>query len=315
MPSALEADQVPPVTALPARPRLSLGRRRQETAEVSDAARAQNWSRWQRVVAYGVLGIGALVMIIPFAWMFATSLSRTANQAMPRIPTFWPSDISDFNYRVASANLPLVQFYLNSIFTVTAVTIGYLFFSSLAGYVFAKGRFPGRGLLFILFLTTLFVPFPVIMIPLYLEMKDLGLNNSLAGLVIPFLVGGFGIFLMRQAMVSIPDDLVDAARIDGAGEFRIYRTVMLPLVKPALAALAVISVLWRWNDVLWPILVNSERDLYTVTQGLAMAGRQQGIYTGVAMATAAMAIIPVLLAYIVFQRWIIRGVAMTGVKG
>ena len=135
-----------------------------------------------------------------------------------------------FNYTVASGNLPLVQFYANSIITVTAVTLGYLFFSSLVGYVFAKGRFPFRGPLFLLFLTTLFVPFPMQMIPLYLQMKDMGLNNSLAGLVVPFLVGGFGIFLMRQAMMSIPDDLVDAARLDGASEFRIFRTVMLPLV-------------------------------------------------------------------------------------
>jgi multiple sugar transport system permease protein len=216
---------------------------------------------------------------------------------------------------VASANLPLVQFYANTVITVTAVTLGYLFFSSLAGYVFAKGRFPFRGPLFLLFLMTLFIPFPMQMIPLYLLIKDLGLSNSLAGLVVPFLVGGFGIFFMRQAMQSIPDDLVDAARLDGAREFRIYRTIMLPLCGPALVTLAVISVLWRWNDVLWPLLVNSKRELYTVTQGLAIAGRDQGIFTGVAMATAGMAILPVLIAYIIFQRWIIRGIATTGTRG
>lgn len=273
------------------------------------------WGVRHHLVAYLVLGIGALTMILPFLWMFGTSLSRQANRSMPRVPTFWPADPSDFNYTVASSNLPLFQFYFNSVVTVAAVTLGYLFFSSLVGYVFAKGRFPLRGPLFLLFLTTLFIPFPVLMIPLYLEIKSLGLSNSLAGLVAPFLVGGFGIFLMRQAMQSIPDDLVDAARLDGAGEFHIYRTVMLPLVRPALAALAVISVLWRWNDVLWPILVNSDRNLYTVTQGLASAGRDSGIYTGVAMATASMAILPVIIAYIVFQRWIIRGIATTGTRG
>ena len=273
------------------------------------------WSRRRQAGAYSILIFGALVFIVPFVWMFTTSLSRKANQGLPRIPTFWPSDPSDFNYMVASANLPLVQFYSNTLITVTAVTLGYLFFSSLAGYVFAKGRFPFRGPLFLLFLMTLFIPFPMQMIPLYLLIKDLGLSNSLAGLVVPFLVGGFGIFFMRQAMQSIPDDLVDAARLDGAGEFKIYRTVMLPLVGPALVTLAVISVLWRWNDVLWPLLVNSKRELYTVTQGLAIAGRDQGIFTGVAMATAAMAILPVLIAYIIFQRWIIRGIATTGTRG
>ena len=273
------------------------------------------WSMRRQATAYAILIGGALVFIIPFWWMFATSLSRRANSGMPRVPTFWPADPSDFNYMVASANLPLLRFYFNSFVTVLAVTLGYLFFSSLAGYVFAKGRFPGRGLLFLVFLTTLFIPFPMQMIPLYLLVKDLGLNNTLAGLVVPFLVGGFGIFLMRQAMLSIPDDLVDAARLDGASEFKIYRTVMLPLVKPTLITLAIISILWRWNDILWPLLVNSDRNLYTVTQGLALAGRTDGLRAGVAMATAAMAIFPVIVAYIIFQRWIIRGIATTGTRG
>jgi multiple sugar transport system permease protein len=273
------------------------------------------WSMRRQATAYAILIGGALVFIIPFWWMFATSLSRRANSGMPRVPTFWPADPSDFNYMVASANLPLLRFYFNSFVTVLAVTLGYLFFSSLAGYVFAKGRFPGRGLLFLVFLTTLFIPFPMQMIPLYLLVKDLGLNNTLAGLVVPFLVGGFGIFLMRQAMLSIPDDLVDAARLDGASEFKIYRTVMLPLVKPTLITIAIISILWRWNDILWPLLVNSDRNLYTVTQGLALAGRTDGLRAGVAMATAAMAIFPVIVAYIIFQRWIIRGIATTGTRG
>jgi multiple sugar transport system permease protein len=295
---------------------MTLLRRPWRTGVASDSGQGGvRWSARRQLGAYAILISGALVFIIPFVWMFTTSLSRKANQGMPRIPRFWPPDPSEFNYMVASTNLPLVQFYLNSIITVTAVTLGYLFFCSLAGYVFAKGRFPGRGFLFLLFLTTLFVPFPMIMIPLYLEIRDLGLNNSLAGLVVPFLVGGFGIFFMRQAMQSVPDDLVDAARLDGAGEFRIYRTVMLPLCGPALVTLAVISILWRWNDVLWPILVNSERGLYTVTQGLAIAGRSQGIYVGVAMATAALAIFPVIVAYVIFQRWIIRGIATTGTRG
>lgn len=273
------------------------------------------WSPRRQLAAYTILIGGAMVFIVPFVWMFTTSLSRKANQGLPRIPTFWPADPSDFNYMVASANMPVLRFYANSLITVTAVTLGYLFFSSLAGYVFAKGRFPGRGLLFLVFLSTLFIPFPIQMIPLYLLVKDLDLNNTLAGLVVPFLVGGFGIFFMRQAMQSVPDDLVDAARLDGAGEFRIYRTVMLPLCGPALVTLAIISVLWRWNDVLWPLLVNSDRNLYTVTQGLAIAGRDQGIFVGVAMATAAMAILPVIIAYAIFQRWIIRGIATTGTRG
>jgi multiple sugar transport system permease protein len=261
------------------------------------------------------LVLGALGMLVPFLWMLATSLSRKANVSMPRTPSFWPPDPSFFNYHVASANLPVGHFYLNSLFVVGATTIGYLFFSSLAGYAFAKGRFPGKSVLFILFLSTLFIPFETRMIPLYLFMNDLGLTNTYAALILPFLAGGFGTFLMRQTMSAIPDELIEAARIDGASEFRIFLQIVLPLCKPTLATLAILNVIWRWNDVLWPLLVTSDRKLFTVTQGLAMAGRSQGIYTGVALATAVMAILPVVVAYLFLQRYVIRSVASTGVKG
>jgi multiple sugar transport system permease protein len=268
-----------------------------------------------QVVILLVLYIGAFVMILPFVWMLTTSLSRQANFSMPQVPTLWPPDRTLFNYEVASVNMPIFRYYLNSIVVVSASTVGYLFFSSLTGYAFAKGRFRFRTPLFVAFLCTLMIPFETRMIPLYGLMSDLGLNDTLAALVLPFLVGGFGTFLMRQHIASIPDDLIDAARQDGAGEFLIYRKIVLPLCKPMLAALAIVNILWRWNDVLWPLLVISNRDLYTVTQGLAMAGREAGILTGVALATATLAVLPVILVYLVLQRWIIRGVATSGLKG
>jgi multiple sugar transport system permease protein len=271
--------------------------------------------RAQQALIFTLLALGAVAMIVPFEWMLATSLSRSANIAMPRIPRLWPADASLFNYQVAAANLPLVRFYLNSIFVTTACTVGYLFFSSLTGYAFAKGRFAGKSFLFILVLTTLMIPFEIRMIPLYLLMRSLRLSDSYPALILPFLTGGFGTFLMRQYITSIPDDLVDAARVDGASEFSIYARVVLPLCGPPLAALAVFSALWRWNDVLWPLLVISNRDLYTVTLGLAIAGRSSGIYTGVALATAAMAILPLVVLYLVLQRFIIRGIMLTGLKG
>jgi ABC-type glycerol-3-phosphate transport system permease component len=132
---------------------------------------------------------------------------------------------------------------------------------------------------------------------------------------LPFIVGGFGTFLMRQYMTSIPDDLVDAARVDGASEFAIYSRIVLPLCGPPLAALTVFNALWRWNDVLWPLLVISNRDLYTVTLGLAVAGRSSGIFTGVALATAALAVLPLIVLYLIMQRYIIRGIMLTGLKG
>lgn len=271
--------------------------------------------RLQQVALLVILIAGSFAMLLPFIWMFATSFSRSANVAMPRIPRLWPSDPSLFNYVVASTNLPILRYYLNSFIVAGLTTVGYLFFSSITGYAFAKGRFPGKSFFFIILLATMMIPFEVRMIPLYFLMNRLNLNDTLAALILPFLTGGFGTFLMRQYISTIPDDLVDAARVDGAHEFTIFWKIILPLCGPVLAALAVLTALWRWNDVLWPLMVITDRKLYTVTLGLAVAGRVQGIYTGVALASAALAIIPIIIWYLLMQRYIIRGITMTGLKG
>lgn len=275
----------------------------------------RNVRRLQQIIIFIILAIGTVAMIAPFEWMLATSFSRSANIAMPRIPSFWPADPSFFNYKVAITNLPLVRYYLNSIIVTGVSTLGYLFFSSLTGYAFAKGRFVGKSILFLILLTTLMIPFEIRMIPMYLLMRQLHLSDSYAALILPFITGGFGTFLMRQYISAIPDELIDAARVDGANELTIYARVVLPLCGPALAALTVLSALWRWNDVLWPLLVISDRNLYTITYGLAIAGRSQGIFTGVALATSAIAILPLMILYLFLQRYIIRGIMLTGLKG
>jgi ABC-type glycerol-3-phosphate transport system permease component len=234
---------------------------------------------------------------------------------MPRTPSLWPPDPSLFNYKIATDNLPIIHLYANSLIVVGATTIGYLFFCSIAGYAFAKGRFPGKTVLFMAFLATLFIPFETRMIPLYLFMGQLHLTNTYWALILPFLAGGFGTFLMRQTIASIPDELIEAARIDGASEFRIFIQIILPLCKATLATLAIINVIWRWNDVLWPLLVISDPHKYTVTLGLAFEGKSQGTYTGVALATATIAIMPVLFAFVMLQRRIISGITMGGIKG
>ena len=278
-------------------------------------ASKQNTTRAEQAGIFIVLSIGAVAMLVPFIWMVSTSFSRNANIAMPRIPTLFPDDPSIFNYRVAVSNLPILRYYLNSFIVTTITTLGYLFLSSLAGYAFAKGRFPGKTILFLTLLSTLMIPFEIRMIPLYFLMRTLHLNDSLSALILPFLAGGFGTFLMRQYISTIPDDLVDAARVDGANEFIIFWKIVLPLCGPVLAALAVLTAIWRWNDVLWPLLVISDRKWYTVTLGLAIAGRSQGIFTGVALANASLAIIPIILFYLLLQRYIIKGITMTGLKG
>lgn len=271
---------------------------------------------WRSQGGMGVaLWVGAFFMLVPFVWMLTTSLSRKADVSMPRTPSFWPPDPSLFNYRIATDNLPIIRLYLNSLIVVGATTAGYLFFCSMAGYAFAKGRFPLKAPLFIVFLATLFIPFETRMIPLYLFMGQLHLTNTYFALILPFLAGGFGTFLMRQTIAGIPDELVDAARIDGASEFRIFWFIILPLCKPTLATLAILNIIWRWNDVLWPLLVTSDSNLYTVTQGLALEGHSEGTYTGVALATAVLAIAPVIVAYLFLQRYVIRSVASSGIKG
>lgn len=275
----------------------------------------QRTQRLRQIIIWVILSLGALAMIVPFEWMIATSFSRLANQSMPRLPRLWPVDPSLFNYQVAITNLPLVRYYLNSLFVTAVSTAGYLFFSALTGYVFAKGRFIGKPVLFVILLMTLMVPFEVRMIPLYLFMRQVNLTDTYWALILPFISGGFGMFLMRQYMSTIPDDLVDAARVDGAHEFDIFWRVVLPLCGPPLAALAVLNALWRWNDVLWPLMVISDRNLFTVTLGLATAARSQGILTGVALANTTLAILPIAVLYLVLQRYIIRGIAYSGLKG
>ena len=271
--------------------------------------------RFKQLVILFILTVGAIAMIVPFEWMLATSLSRSANFAMPRIVRLFPADPSLFNYQVAVTNIPIVTLYINSFIVTALTTLGYLFLSSLTGYAFAKGDFPGKSILFIIILMSLMIPFEVRMIPLYLFMSNIGLRNTLAALILPFLAGGFGVFLMRQYISTIPNELVDAARVDGASEFTIFLRIIMPLCGPPLAALAVITALWRWNDLIWPLLIISDRNLYTVTLGIAVAGRSQGTYTGVALANAALAIIPIAIVYLLLQRYIIKGIALTGLKG
>src|SRR5579859_229517 len=271
--------------------------------------------RWRQIIILVILTIGAITMIVPFEWMLATSLSRSANSAMPRIPTLWPADPSFFNYKISITSLPIATYYLNSLIVTSSATLGLLLFSSMAGYAFAKGRFPGKSVLFVILLTTLMIPFEMRMVPMYLEMRDLHLNDNLLALILPFIAGGFGTFLMRQYMTSIPDELLDAARMDGANEFVIFSQIVLPLCGPVLAALTVLSVLWRWNDVLWPLLVIDNNKLYTVTLGLAVEGRSQGTLTGVVLANTTLAILPIVLIYILLQRFIVRGIMLSGLKG
>jgi multiple sugar transport system permease protein len=268
-----------------------------------------------RIVLYAGLMLGALVTLVPFVWTILTSFKTTAE--ITRIqPTFLPQAWTFQAYLTifTDPKLPLARFYLNSVF-VTAARVGItLFTSSLAGYIFAKYRFWGRSVAFAMILGQLMIPFQVVMIPAYLILVNLGLVDSLWGLIIPSMVDAFGIFLMRQFVESFPNDLIDAARMDGASEFGIYWRIVLPQMGSALAALGIFTFIAVWNDFLWPLVVITTHEKRTLPLLLFWYNSQHSTRYDLTMAASVLVMLPLLLMYVVFQRWIVRSVALTGFK-
>jgi len=267
-------------------------------------------------IKYAVLVVGAVLMLLPFEWMVVASL-MAPNEIMARPLVWLPASLQFQNYARLAEAIPLGRMYLNSLIVTTAITVGILVSSSLAGYGFAKFEFPGRDVLFLLVLATIMIPFFVFLIPVFYLVSQLDWVDTYQGLIVPHIVTAFGIFLMRQYMLSLPDELLDAARIDGASEFAIYRRIVLPLVGPALGALAILAFVYQWNAFLWPLVIIRSGDLATIPIGLnslrVYASQPEVINLQMAGATAA--IIPVLAVFAVFQRWFVQGIAMTGLKG
>jgi multiple sugar transport system permease protein len=256
----------------------------------------------------------AAVMLLPLAWMLVTSIETLAeSRHFP--PTIVPSGIHWENYPNALDAAPFGRFFANSlVVTLTAVAAN-LVLCSLAGYAFARLRFFGRDVIFIVLLATLMVPFQVTMIPTFLIVQHLGLVNTLGALIAPNLVTPFGIFLLRQFFRTLPVDLEEAARIDGCSRLGVLFRVVMPLSMPALATLGIVTFLWTWNDFLWPLIAISSTDQSTVQLGLAsFQGAHQTRWT-LLMAANVVALAPMLLVFIVAQRWFVQSLAATGVKG
>jgi alpha-1,4-digalacturonate transport system permease protein len=210
--------------------------------------------------------------------------------------------------------LPWDQFYINSIAIALIAVVVTVFINLLCGYTFAKYRFPGRDILFLLLISTLMIPIQVIMVPEFFIVSKLGWVNSWWGVLVPRAAEAFGLFMVRQFMVSIPDELIEAARLDGAGEFTIFRKVVLPLSWPVVAVLTIFTFMWRWNDFAWPLVVLQERSSYTVPLGLSlMKGQYYTDWTGM-MGMSLLSIIPMLLVFVFFQRYFVQGIASTGMK-
>lgn len=263
---------------------------------------------------YLLLAAGAFVMVFPFVWMINASL-MTAGEIQLRPPVWLPAEPQFNNYAELPEKIPIARLYFNSLFTSGLIVAGVLLSSSLAGFAFAKYRFPGRELLFYLILATMMIPFFVTLIPVFFIVRQLGWIDTYQGLVVPGLTSAYGIFLMRQFMVTVPDELIDAARIDGASEPRIWWRIVVPLVKPALATLGTFTFIGAWNSFLWPLLVINSRDLMTLPLGINSMKSLYADNTNLLMAGTAVAVLPMLLVFIVLQRYFIQGIALTGLKG
>jgi multiple sugar transport system permease protein len=266
------------------------------------------------ILFYALVSAGAAVMILPMVWMVTTSLKDQAE--VFSVPINWlPLPLHLDNYSRAYAFVPWVQYYFNSFFVAISHVVLTLTFSGLAGFGFAKYRFPGRTICFWIVLSTLMIPFQVIMVPLFIVTRQLGWLNSYAGLIIPGAVSAFGIFLMRQFLQTLPDDLFSAARIDGASEWGLFWRIALPLARPALATLAIFTFTGSWDSLLWPLIVTTKVQLRTLPLGLALFNSEYGNdYTGLMAATTA-ATIPVILLFVLLQKQFVQGIVMTGLKG
>jgi multiple sugar transport system permease protein len=267
-----------------------------------------------RIALHVVLLGGLVVMVGPFVWMLLSSFKPEAEiRAEP--PTFLPQHGTTASYDVLLNRLDFPTYFTNSVVVAVVTTLGNLLFCSAAGYALAKLSFPGKRALFVVVLGTIMVPSVVTMVPLFVLSSNLGLVNSLAGLILPFLAQAFGVFLMRQFIVSIPNDLIEAARIDGASELRIYWQIILPLCRPALATLGILTFLASWNNFLWPLVAATTEDKYTLPVALALCsiGQNQTRYD-LLLAGSVVIVLPVLIVFLVLQRHFVRGIATTGLK-
>ena len=266
------------------------------------------------VLLHAGLVLGALIALLPMLWMISASL-MPAGQASSYPPRLIPERVTFEHYTALFTRLDLGRYLLNSTLVALTVTGVSLVINSMAGYAMAKLRFRGRERVQRLLMAGLVVPVQVTMLPLFLLMKQLGLVNSYAGVIIPSLASIFGIFLIRQYTLALPDELLDAARIDGASEGRIYRSIVLPVIRPILATLAIWTFLTTWNDFMWPLIVLSDESRYTLPVALASLVGEHVQDTELMMAGSVLTVLPVLLVFLFLQRYYVEGVMRGSVKG
>ena len=263
---------------------------------------------------YGILSVALVAVAAPFLWMVLGSF-KTTTELRQSPPTWWPETATLDNYTQLFSRLDFGTYFLNSTVVAAVVTIGNLLFCSMLGYALAMLEFRGKKVLFTLVMGTLLIPGVVTFVPLFVLVANAGLIDSLPGLFLPFLVAPFGVFLMRQFILGLPRDLLDAGRVDGAGELKIFARIILPLCGPALATLGILTFLGSWNNFLWPLVVAQTEDTYTLPVALALYAKGQNATDyGLLLAGATVVVIPVLAVFLAFQRKVIEGIATTGIK-
>ena len=256
----------------------------------------------------------AIVALFPLYWLVTTAL--TPSSAAIRVPpSLIPAEPTLENFARLFTQAPVVAWALNSLIIATAIMAGHVVFDSMAGYAFAKKRFPGKNLLFVLIVSSLMIPVHVTLVPRFILVSEIGLVNNPLGVILPSIADVFGIFLMRQFISSLPSELEDAARVDGASEWQVFWRVVMPLSRPAVATVAIFSFVGAWNAFLWPLIVLSRRELLTLPVGVATLQQEFTQNIGMVMAGAAVGAVPMIVLFLVFQRYFLEGVRVGGLKG
>lgn len=288
-------------------------------SQIDTQSLSSNTSEFQRLrrgllFNYLILGAGAILMVVPFIWMVSTSFKPQA-ETVSFPPRLFPINPTISNYIDVFDRANMGRLYWNTIYLSVIKTIFNIYTSALLGYIFGKFVFRGRDIIFYVLLSTWIIPFEVYLIPLYLMTVQVGWADQYVALIVPEIFTIYAMFMFRQFMYTIPTELIDAARIDGAGEWYIFHRIIIPLSRAALFTLIAFYFMWNWNDFLWPLVVISSHDKYVITVGLATFVGEFWNQYGVIMAGASLAIIPILALFIAVQRFIIEGVVLTGLKG
>jgi multiple sugar transport system permease protein len=274
---------------------------------------AKTLGRFNAGLMYAILLVGSALMLVPFYWTLITALKIPSETIA--YPIVWIPSTITFEHLQKAWNANFPAYYRNSLAIAFAVLLGNIFTSAMAGFIFAKYEFPFKNFLFLAVLSTMMIPFAVVLIPLYLIVAvALHLKDTLWAMILPAIVSPFGIFLMRQFIQAIPDELLDAARIDGASDWRVFWQLIIPLCKPALSALAIFHFIWIWNDFLWPLIVTDTDASRTLPVGVALFALPRWQQFNLVVAASVLVLVPLVIFYFIFQRAFVEGITLTGMK-